>query len=371
MRFKLLVLAALVAVFSVGFITTNANAQGAPDGIKIAAEVWADTGYSMRSKEMMTSGKADTDLSLFGLTNGSNVNLMGTKGAISGFMLFGMGGANPGVTMYNATYTHSSGFAIKIGKDMAPYANTTKNAPLAWDLMGAYGSWEIFPFAAKFSFKGAYLDLVKVDNAYGTGTAAQNAAAVDTMLPKIAVGYDYGSGRDPLWLGVGFMFNTYKVDNAALAGAEDGKSITAYRLIFNYQQKAIAGMLDVLAHAYYGINSQNLGYSIPGVTVATKSSATFVSGSFKDTTTIGGHAGLALNFGAHKAAAGVGYEQSKLDVSGAKADKDMSIYASFFYAVEPNFKIIPGLLIIDHKKNDGGFTNGKETKVGITWMAAL
>jgi hypothetical protein len=367
MRFKLLVvLAAIVAISAFGI---NANAQPA-DGINFSITAAGDTAYSMRDKDFMlaTGGtKADTDLSYFGLDNGSGFLATGKKGAVSLFWLFNP--VNNSTTMLHGTYSDPSGFSINFGKIATPFFNPNKNNSLNWDIMQTYASFEIFPFQVDFKFKGAYLALIDNTHGYGPMSQASNftgytAAQIDTMLPKIAVGYNYGSDREPLWLGVSFVYNTFKLDKPA--DALDGKSVSAYRLIGNYSQNAIAGILDTIAQVYYGVNTAQLG--ILGATT----SAAFADGTtIKNTKTMGGHGGVAIHVGPHKASAGVGYETSKKDATGAKADTDMTYFVNFKYALDANFSIMPAVSIHD-KMKDGStpqVKQGKETVVGVRWEA--
>ncbi|MBN2401499.1 MAG: hypothetical protein JXN64_03790 [Spirochaetes bacterium] len=370
----------------------NANAQPA-DGINFGLEVNASTGYYSTDDEYaeykgVNDDKGDMELSPYKLTKGAIMLVTGKKGNVSAFLMMGLGdnqaitafagpasndtaikGDYVGMTQYSMSWKHSSGFEFLIGKRNGPYnMSSNYNSAFNWDGMFRYASWDTFPFQLKFSYMGAYLALV--DCPVNKPVDLDAAYETDNLFPKIALGYVYGGGPAPMTIGAHFQYKQYKIVEEGDADPQDldGETVMAYRLSADFKMNKVAGMMDVLATVYYGINSNQLGYSVAGVTRATVSGA-FVDGDeIKDTTTIGGSAGLAVWFNAHKLAFGLGYEQSEADVDDAETDDDMTIFANFWYAVEPNFYIVPSILYKDHMKDHADEEEGTETLVGIAWQ---
>jgi hypothetical protein len=374
MRFKLF---ALVAILATCAFSINANAQQA-DGINFTLSLYANTGYYAYDKDYavknsLNDGKANLDLVQYGLNPGSGLGATGKKGNVYADLSYNL--ALNSTSRLNMTWKPGNGFELLVGKAFGPYNNSNNmNLIYNWDLMAQFATFDSFPFQVRFTYMGVYLALLECAITLPTNVASATYET-SNMTPKVAVGYVMGAGpADPFMVAVNGQIKTYKiVDEAGAASSVyDGKSVTAYKVNVDFAARKLAGMLDLLASAYYGTNFKQLGFTAASQ-LASNSTAYGVAGSIKNTVTMGGHAGVAVYIPGtiHKVAAGLGYESSKPDVDGAKKDEEMNYFVNFQFGLENNYYIVPTILIKDHKKDASGTKQGKESYYGIAYSAKV
>jgi len=385
MKLKLFVLAAIVALLTIGLYMPQAKAA---DGITPYAAVNVWTGYDMRSKELAnhSDGKKDTDL-VMSLPKGPTPSGLGLRGTLGKLTLIaeigitdtifkdkntpapaGVFGETLGVNKMDAKYEFNEVANIEFGRYFAPYSSAGINPFMD----KANAGFMIFEGAlfdtpitqVKFSYMGAYIDLIKPSSSGVTTTAAgaTEKDAYDFVLPKIAVGY---VGPMP------FQYSAHAVYQKIKSESPNSYSITSYALAAGINAFMPWGII----HAF-GFYSQNEGdmqvLDLAVMQAKSGNSASVTGTSVKNTKGFGGNAGVSYKIGNLTPGAGFGYSAFKND-DFANDQRQYTFFASLQYEVDKNVVFTPAIKYRNFGKSSSvaGAKRGTETIFGILWSAAM
>jgi len=364
MRFKLLVLTAIVAIFSVGFITTGANAQ---DGITPYAWIDVFAGYVDKSKEYVGGADGDRDIVMQASTPGNTkFGLKGVKGNLTTVTEIGFATNNPsGATQWKDMFADLKMLdpglkaSLKFGRFSLPYATEGFNpimdgidsSAMAWEASG----FDSYQLGLQFNVMGFYVALVNpvIDS-------SRTASKIDAMFPKFAVGYVMPM---PMKIGAHFVAQQLKVDDAA--DAKDGETILSYQANVTANMFMSFGIIH--ATAWYSQNSRDMGIFVktgtaPGMSLAQVDATDATK--FANTTGFGGNVGVQINIGNISPNAGVGYESYDND-NWTKKDTNLFYFAGVAIMIDPTTTLYPGIKVNDYQKD------GNEVKKGkIMWYGA-
>jgi len=372
MKLKALVIAALVAAAFIMVPAPQAKAEGPVVSPFASFASWM--GYETRSKEM-TGGKSDTDLDMnvvpqlnFGVRGmANNVTVMvsamsspfgATKAEQDQFQLF----------LVFAEY-RTPDFGLTFGKAGTPYTclNFNNVGPGVgstlggWDLFLGFDMFEAFPYQVKFDTKGFFIDLIRNTAGTNPGTSyVGTQGTTDVMLPKIVVGYTFGNPMAPVMFNVSGFYQTYKIDDGSGA-FPDGENIVSYAAS-GFVKMNMQG-LGITLHGHYSVNGGDMGYvAQPGADLTT--------GEIKDSTNMGGHAGISYTIDKVRPSAGVAYAVSSNDLWD-KDDPKMAFFVACAYMMQPNLTLTPIFQLYDNMKDNVGVKQGTQTNYGVFVQANI
>ncbi len=366
MRLKVLLLAVVVAISFMGIYLPQANAEGPAVTPYAGVKVW----YGVTMYDKYSSGKVDktgkatgdTDF-IMGLTPQSSVGVRGSVNNV--FVDFSImaktpfGDPNPadrsgnqadqtfmfiGAIMYKVGDVN-----ITMGRHFTPYdilafgdvANQGTSG--GWDCLLGYALFDATRDQFRVNVAGFYVGAFR--------NSKNESAKYDVLIPLIAAGYEFGNPGTPMNFSVHGLYQTYKNDD----GAND-KSVSSYAGAAKFGMNMAP--ITFYVTGLYGINPGDMGMACGG-------NAVLVGSSYKDTTVMAGHGGVDYTMGQMKFSAGVGYKTTKTDISGAKDDAAMSVYASLKYSIQPNFSITPVVLYQDNMKDQAKQKQGTVTTFGV------
>jgi hypothetical protein len=357
MKLRTFLVAIIIAVASIGFVSVNAHAEMA-DGQSIYGAIVFNLAFYNQDKDY-TGTKSDNDLSYDEI----NVNKIGVKGSKMGTSYqfeFGFRDANSS----NLTYVRIAkveanvgGIKLKIGQDYTTYTQLSScliGSPVFAAEKLATGYDGRTPQIVA-SMSGLFLAITQNSNVDSAGLGTTH----DTVLPKLGVGYMGKTGD--INFGAGFTYQTMKVDDG---GSFDGKAVTSWAA--NVKASGKMGPLGFKFSFLYVTNPADFGLGAGGVATATETSGT----SIKNTTGMGGFLEIDYNFGAGAFNGGVAYQQTKND-NWSKTDQSLSYFAQVKIGVAKGVTIMPGIQIKDGMKDGAGVKEGKQMWYGLVFIGSF
>jgi hypothetical protein len=366
MKFKTFLLAIIVAVFSIGVFTFEAQSA---DGVTPYFQVRMWTGYNKTSKEASGVGKADMDLSQDQpFTGGANMGMNGEANNVKGNVEVGFLPGTTGLHLRHLYATYSLGGVadLLVGRTWTPYTNLAANN-VADDEVDAYDASTYdgrLPQIRLTFAKMFYIGLAQPTQ--GSNITGLSATYYDQTLPKLQVGVFVPAG--PAVVAVHFVYQTTKIakENAAVGSVPDGldgKSITSMALPFSVKLN-MAPLSINLGGYVLGKNMGDMGFTSWNDTKANSTGT-----AIKDNKSMGFKGDVTFDAGIGKLNVGVAWETAKDGSTGAKDDEMMSYYANFMYNLEKNFYIAPAWWRVDKKKDGAGTKQGTVDKFGLKFQA--
>jgi len=387
MRFKVLALAAIVALLTIGIYMPQVHAA---DGIVPYANVYLWTGFDKTDKYSSTTGKKDTVLDMklpIGPTP-NGIGVRGNQGNLSIVAEVGMsdkydtgsGQTILGINELSATYNFNKDVFLKFGHFITPYGFAGIN-PFAnkYDFMIYSGTLFDTPTTqVEVSFMGLYIDLIKPrTKGYDPGTNVDNEGDLGgyntkSVIPRIAVGY---VAPMPFVFSVHGVYQKVKIDDTA-AGTSNGVSVTSYAIGGGINAFMPFGIIH--AFAKYAQNQREFGIVSLLMMQPQSGDAAVLSGdTVKNTKTYGGNVGMSYRIGAVEPGAGIGYDVSKNDTF-TDDQKKLTVFASVQYTLEKGVVISPCVEYRSYGKaaNKNLFPGapeklGNEIFAGIAWEAHI
>ena len=359
MKFRTFLLALIVATFFIGVSAPKAHADAPTFYGGIIAELF----MTSKDSDAGTGGESDADTTLE--LNGalSKFGLKGKAGNTSYVVELGIKGKDNSDTVYlrqafmkvpvgPATLLAGQTYAPSFMLGTALYGTTVLAGTANGSLYGGR-----IP-QVRLSVMGVTLALIQ-PSSLNTVTGG----ATDTTLPKLSISYDGKAG--PLGFGLGFGYNSVKIDDGS---AFDGDSVDSY--VAWARVKFKQGPIGFKAQFGYSQNNGNYleGYPEGGSnTGAGMLSVAQADGTdIENTTGFGFIAVASYNFGMGVFELGGGWESSK---NGAAANTDdttaLQVYTQVKIGLDKHFFVVPGYYYSAQGKN------GQGTEVGTTQYYGL
>jgi len=276
-------------------------------------------------------------------------------------------GLQSSVNLRHANATYDFGFVkFLVGQDDTPYS-WYANADYTDDnnLTGFGVSSDGRNPQVKVSSNGFYIDFIGASRNTGSITADDTTV----LYPKTAIGYDFKA--EGVQAGLGGVYNAVKLNGGAL----DGKTISSW---LGYVHGDVAfGIVGIRANLAYAQNAGNFGLSLsPGNSDSLASNysdayktaayAAAVGTTIKNSTHLEGFINSYVNLIPDLVVdLAVGYQQDKIDVSGAKADAQILYAVDAVYSVDKNLSFSPAVSYRDYLKDSAGDKQGSEYYAGV------
>ncbi len=358
MKFKTFVLALIVAIFTIGFVSSDAKAE---DSQKLYGAIV----YNLGQKQVKPgTGDSDTDLFMQDVYV-NKIGVTGSKGDVKYKFEFGFFNSdNPAGS--NKVFTRLAYVDVKAGPGNLMFGQNYEPYTMLSSCLIGYPVFASSKLATgygarkpqvKYSVMGLYIDFITPSQSDPTG-----ASSYDTTLPKIAVGYDGGAG--PLKFGVGFGYQSYKVDDAA--STFDGESLAAWAGYAHAKGKF--GAISFKFNFIYANNPTRFGLAPFGADGSAELNA--AGDAIEDTTGMGFMFDLGYNFGIGALNLGIAYEKTD-NGEWDNSDTSMTYYVQAKIGLAKGVAVVPGLLVQDAQKDAADATETKTTYYGLAFVGSF
>ena len=315
----------------------------------------------------------------------NDISRFGAKfktGDIGGRVEFGLRGA--GETNHNDAYTRLlygtwdfGGGTLLVGQDypeytfvsaqVSPRTNVTANNSAnphvidGQNEMYGYGClWETRKPQIEVKMdNGLYVELLRPESSSNGPNNAPPGGEVDTILPKMVVGYNHKA--ENLFLGPGVAYNRYNYESGPL---DDW--ITSYLIYL--KGKAALGMIDLQWNLHYG---QNLAdFDLWGRELAAGAQYDPNRNRVMDSKCLGGYAQVAFNIDPATITIGYGYTQSENDSLGlGNLDEQQTCFVNGKLPYANTFYVVPEFSYFDGAEGPSGEDQDDEWALGMMWRA--
>lgn len=325
----------------------------------------------------------ETDMS-YQLQPNSRFGTKFAAGNVKGVVEFGLGASGVTLRLLNATYDFG-GLKLTVGQDYTPYTWVAGDADTAADnnMTGFGASYDSRTPLVKVDVMGVYVAFIAPAGSKSTGSTAtiydsaltQNDTT--TLYPKIAVGYDYKA--EGIIVGFGGAYQSTKINDSDLVtpGPLDGETVVAY---LGYAHVDLSfGIIKLRGNFAYGQNAGNFGINLGPVASSNYDSvnqdaqftknAAFAAedgNKIKNSTHMEGYVNLILVLDpSFQIGAAVGYQSDEIDLSGAKADKQMLYCVDAKIAIDKNLSFWPSVSYRDYMKDVANADQPTEYYAGV------
>lgn len=397
----------LMLILSICLYTAGVAAQESSINIDPYISVRAFFGYHKSNMpDSLEAYYADNEMDMvYRLQANTRFGMNFTTGKVKGVAELGFQSHSTATTsgsyvylrLANITYDFGA-YRITLGQDYTPYSWFAVEADYVDDnnMTGFGASYDGRQPLIRIESKGLYLALispcktVKNNTAYtadglGSGSGSDpvlGSYSGDTtvLFPKTALGYDYRT--EGFIAGFGGALNAVKINDSvhdATPPADiNGKTILSY--IVYVHGDVILGVFKLRANFACGQNAGNFGIVLnPGVGQGNLDSISYDSdflknsayayddsGSIKNSRHIEGYVNAIIKFNdIFQIGAAAGYQSDKVDIDGAKADRQMIYAVDAKYTVDKYLSFSPAFSCRDYMKDMNGEEQGSEYYGGV------
>ena len=271
-----------------------------------------------------------------------------------------------GVNLRRAFVEYSfDGGSVLFGREWSPYGYFTEQTTR--DLIGSWGfgsSSDMRKTRLLTRFMGAYLDLVEPENDMKNNAGNAIAAEADSIMPKIAVGYDFSAAG--FKISPAFIMNYTRLSGKSIntdttddiedhSWDLDGEAIFSWMACLHMEYSV--DIFTVRMNGAYGVNPGNMGFEYPGsvdastVVLPARAEVNSDKDGIENTKVMEGFIdfGIKLDFGTINA--GCGYAQA--DAKSYGVDKQIQYYGNVQIPVHEMITVTPEFSYHDFLNDDG------------------